>query len=137
MYKSFALCNANHAVLKKDSKQVLGTSQLNDHVKIIKDLPLGELQKFLRNIHMLEKSKWPLVLGSTTIVRITVIEELKNTDTFDKKEVKHILEKHEDFWMIKLKTIPLTILTRSLILRRLKSKEKPKIWKPKDLLFCD
>ena len=38
-------------------------------------------------------------------MKFTVIEELKNTDTFDKKKVKHILEKCEDFWMIKLKTI--------------------------------
>ena len=77
---------------------------------------------------MLEKPKLPLILGSTTIVRISVelmqfepigtstvqimtstetrnlvIEELKNTDTFDK--VKYILEKRENFWMIKLKTI--------------------------------
>ena len=37
--------------------------------------------------------------------KFTVIEELKNTDTFDKKKVKYILEKREDFWMIKLKTI--------------------------------
>ena len=37
--------------------------------------------------------------------KFTVIEELKNTDTFDKKKVKYILEKGEDFWMIKLKTI--------------------------------
>ena len=34
-------------------------------------------------------------------VKFTVIEELKNTDTFDKEKVKYILEKREDFWMIK------------------------------------
>ena len=80
---------------------------------------------------MLEKPKRPLILGSTTIARMseelmqfgldrhfncpnhdfnrdakfTVIEELKNTDSFDKEKVKYILEKREDFWMIKLKTI--------------------------------
>ena len=37
--------------------------------------------------------------------KFTFIEELKNTDTFDKEKVKYILEKREDFWMIKLKTI--------------------------------
>ena len=37
--------------------------------------------------------------------KFTVIKELKNTDTFNKKKVKYILEKREDFWMIKLKTI--------------------------------
>ena len=54
--------------------------------------------------------------------KFTVIEELKNTDTFDKEKVKYILEKREDFWMIKLKTIhpmdlmmDLTILTRPSI----------------------
>ena len=54
--------------------------------------------------------------------KFTVIEELKNTDTFDKEKLKYILEKREDFWMIKLKTIQpdglndgLTILTRPSI----------------------
>ena len=37
--------------------------------------------------------------------KFTVIEELKNTDTFDERKVEYILEKREDFWMIKLKTI--------------------------------
>ena len=80
---------------------------------------------------MLEKLKRPLILDSTIIVRMsvelmrfalirhfncpnhdfnryakfTVTEELKNMDTFDKKKVRYILEKREDFLMIKLKTI--------------------------------